>query len=66
LAAMRATLTQLKTNPPWDHLYAIGEYLIEQWNGLDLPYILDGHPTRPIINEDKSDMTGGQERHDGL
>jgi glutamate-1-semialdehyde aminotransferase len=58
LAAMRATLTQLKTNPPWDHLYAIGEYLIEQWNGLDLPYILDGHPTRPIINEDKSDMTG--------
>jgi glutamate-1-semialdehyde 2,1-aminomutase len=57
LAAIRATLTQLKTNPPWDHLYSIGDYLIEQWNGLDLPYILDGHPTRPIIDESKSDMT---------
>jgi glutamate-1-semialdehyde aminotransferase len=58
LAAMRATLNRLKSHPPWERLYSVGEYLKEQWNALDLPYILDGHPTRPIINEEKSDMEG--------
>ena len=57
LAAARATLHQLLEEPPYDHLYELGEYLIEQWNRLKLPWKLVGHPTRPIVDP-RADKTG--------
>lgn len=50
LAVAKATLKELSKNPPWDHLYDIGEMLKEEWNAV-VPYRLVGHPSRPIIND---------------
>lgn len=49
LAAAKWTLNELRENPPWSHLYAIGNYLKDQWNALGLPWHLVGHPTRPVL-----------------
>lgn len=49
LAAAIAMLWQLKEQPPWKHMYALGKFLKERWNALDLPYKLKGHPTRPVM-----------------
>ncbi len=49
LAAAKATLCQLRLEPPWEHLYEVGGYLKEQWSALDLPWGLVGHPTRPVL-----------------
>lgn len=53
LAAAIATMRQLLHNPPWEHLYHIGEYLKEQWNNLGLPWGMVGHPTRPVLESRK-------------
>ena len=37
----------------------LGKLLKEKWNALDLPYKLEGHPTRPV-------MTGTDERFNDL
>ena len=50
LEAARATLQRLRSDPPWPHLYEVGEYLKKEWNGAT-PYPLVGHPTRPIIDD---------------
>lgn len=52
LATAKATLHQLLEHPPWEHLYEIGEFLKLQWNTLDLPWKLIGHPTRPVLDGD--------------
>jgi adenosylmethionine-8-amino-7-oxononanoate aminotransferase len=49
LAAARATLERAHSDPPWDHLYAVGQYLVAEWNALGLEWQLVGHPTRPVI-----------------
>lgn len=49
MAAAKATLRRLLEEPPWEHLYAIGEYLKGRWNDLGLPWQLVGHPTRPVL-----------------
>jgi glutamate-1-semialdehyde aminotransferase len=49
LAAAKWTLQALREDPPWPHLYAIGNYLKDQWNALGLPWHLVGHPTRPVL-----------------
>jgi glutamate-1-semialdehyde 2,1-aminomutase len=49
LAAAKATLRQLLDEPPWDHLYDVGGYLMGRWNELGLPWRLAGHPTRPVL-----------------
>lgn len=54
LAVARATLEELRKNPPWNYLYDIGEALKEAWNDV-APYKLVGHPTRPIINAETID-----------
>jgi len=50
MAVAIATLTQMQINPPWEHLHSIGEYLKEQWNRLELPWKMVGHPTRPVLS----------------
>lgn len=52
LSMAKATLHQLLEHPPWEHLYEIGEFLKLQWNTLDLPWKLVGHPTRPVLDGD--------------
>ena len=59
LAAAIATLRRFKEQPPWEYMYELGDFLKERWNALDLPYKLEGHPTRPV-------MRGTDERFDGL
>jgi len=49
MAIASAFLRQLNEDSPWDNLYYVGEYLCEEWNYLDIPWKLDGHPTRPVI-----------------
>jgi glutamate-1-semialdehyde aminotransferase len=49
MALASAFLRQLSNNPPWSHLYEMGEFLIERWNALGLPWQLAGHPSRPVI-----------------
>jgi len=49
LSLAKATLTRLRTNPPWDHLYEVGTYLKDRWNQVFPPYEMTGHPTRPEL-----------------
>ena len=54
LEAAHATLRRLRSEPPWPHLYEVGEYLKKEWNAA-VPYQLVGHPTRPIIDDATKD-----------
>ncbi len=49
MAAALATMSRLQTDSPWEHLYSTGEYLKEQWNALELPWQMAGHPTRLVL-----------------
>jgi len=49
LAAALATLERMRTNPPWEYMVDTGTLLKQQWNALDLPWKLRGHPTRPVL-----------------
>lgn len=49
LAAALATLRQLEMYPPWEYLIRTGELLKREWNALNLPWRLVGHPTRPVL-----------------
>ena len=57
LAAVVATLTHFQEQPPWGYIHALGNQLKAEWNELDIPWKLIGHPTRPIIDPE-SDMNG--------
>lgn len=59
LALAGEMLAQLLVSTPWSHMALVGEYLEDRWNGLGLPYTLEGHPTRPI-------MLGADEKFDEL
>lgn len=54
LEAALVTLQRLRSEPPWEHIYDIGEYLSKEWNAA-MPYKLVGHPTRPIIDDETLD-----------
>lgn len=49
LAAARATLRQLRLEPPWEKLTQLGEALKQKWNTLGLSWKLVGHPARPVL-----------------
>ena len=57
LAAVVATLSHFEEQPPWGYIHALGNQLKAEWNELDIPWKLIGHPTRPIIDPE-SDMNG--------
>jgi len=62
LSLAKVTLTRLRTNPPWDHLYEVGSYLVEEWNRTNSTFPLLGHPSRPELKEDLPDY-GSLFRH---
>ena len=49
LAAAYATLTQIRDRLPFSYLATIGDYLKKQWNTLNIPWKLVGHPSRPVL-----------------